>query len=304
MTLPKGTELWTLREALDAFCDHKVSVSYSKKTSSDQMKWYRNTLIKHLGADTPLDKISLADVMRLSDHFNLTKGYSASTVNYLNSFLKGSQEFANARGRMLSAAKAMGYRKVKQGRTRVMTQQEEQQCFLWLTQNNRSDIADLVKLYLNTGLRKTEALDLKWDDVDLATLRITIWETKVNKPRSVVMSDDVHAMVTRMYATRPTAGYASSFIFGHINEKRLYRVWHEMKKAIGLTNDKQFTIHMLRHTFCTRLLGSGVDIRTVQEAMGHSSMAVTQRYSHFIPARFDAVASALNNMNAGLGKAA
>jgi site-specific recombinase XerD len=69
-----------------------------------------------------------------------------------------------------------------------------------------------------------------------------------------------------------------------------------MREAIGLGEDKQFVIHTLRHTCATRLLGSGVDIRTVMQWMGHSSIEQTQRYAHFIPSKLDDAADALNTL--------
>jgi len=56
-------------------------------------------------------------------------------------------------------------------------------------------------------------------------------------------------------------------------------------------------VHMLRHTCCTRLLGAGVDIRSVMQWMGHSSLEMTQRYAHFIPSSLDNAADALDNRN-------
>jgi len=54
---------------------------------------------------------------------------------------------------------------------------------------------------------------------------------------------------------------------------------------------------MLRHTCCTRLLANNVDIRTVQQWMGHSSLQMTQRYAHFIPQRLDDAVAALDGAN-------
>ncbi len=70
-----------------------------------------------------------------------------------------------------------------------------------------------------------------------------------------------------------------------------------MREAIGQGDDRQFVIHMLRHTCCTRLLGAGVDIRSVMEWMGHSSMQITQRYAHFIPTKLEGAAAALDSLS-------
>jgi ABC-type multidrug transport system fused ATPase/permease subunit len=84
--------------------------------------------------------------------------------------------------------------------------------------------------------------------------------------------------------------------FGDVAERRFYRDWIEMRDAIGLGDDEQFVIHMLRHTCCTRLLSAGVDIRTTMQWMGHTSIQMTQRYAHFIPKNMDDAADALDEL--------
>src|SRR5581483_6241650 len=68
---------------------------------------------------------------------------------------------------------------------------------------------------------------------------------------------------------------------GPIFTQKPYRMWFEiaLKKA-GIQN---FTWHCLRHTFASRLVMAGVDIRTVAELMGHKSLQMTMRYAHLAP---------------------
>jgi site-specific recombinase XerD len=56
---------------------------------------------------------------------------------------------------------------------------------------------------------------------------------------------------------------------------------------------------MLRHTCCTRLIEAGVDLRSVMEWMGHSSLDITQRYAHFVPERLDHAADKLAELRSG-----
>ena len=58
---------------------------------------------------------------------------------------------------------------------------------------------------------------------------------------------------------------------------------HWFKPAIRTAKIRGFTWHCLRHTFASRLVMAGVDIRTVQELMGHNTIAMTVRYSHLAP---------------------
>ena len=114
------------------------------------------------------------------------------------------------------------------------------------------------------------------------------------------MTPIVSEMLTRAKLRRSNDAAYDDKVFGHINERHFYRTWLRMKESIGLEDDKQFVIHMLRHTCCTRLIEAGVDLRSVMEWMGHSSLDITQRYAHFIPQRLDEAADKLNDLRRGL----
>ena len=67
-----------------------------------------------------------------------------------------------------------------------------------------------------------------------------------------------------------------------------------MRDELGFGKD--VTIHTLRHTYCSRLVASGLDLRTVQQIMGHHSLEVTQGYSHFIPSMLKGVGTSLSRL--------
>ncbi len=60
-----------------------------------------------------------------------------------------------------------------------------------------------------------------------------------------------------------------------------------------MMDDKDFVIHVLRHTCCTRLVSGGIDLRTVQKWMGHENIVTTMRYAQFVPENLLKAASVL-----------
>src|SRR5262249_7071879 len=68
---------------------------------------------------------------------------------------------------------------------------------------------------------------------------------------------------------------------GRISDTTLYCAFRRACRAAGITD---FRWHDLRHTFASQLVMAGVDIRTVQELLGHKTLAMTMRYSHLAPA--------------------
>lgn len=68
-----------------------------------------------------------------------------------------------------------------------------------------------------------------------------------------------------------------------------------MKALIGLAEDTQFVPYALRHTCCSRLVQRGVNLRVVQEWMGHKTITVTLRYAHLCPTNLLNAVNVLNS---------
>ena len=74
----------------------------------------------------------------------------------------------------------------------------------------------------------------------------------------------------------------SDWVFPYVKdrEKHIQDVKNSYRRAVRLAGIKPITFHQLRHTFCSRLAAAGVDIATIQELAGHSSIVMTRRYMH------------------------
>jgi integrase len=147
-------------------------------------------------------------------------------------------------------------------------------------------LKEVFHIAVCTGLRRGELLNLRWKDVDFERrlLRIQSGEnfrTKTGKRRTVPMSQAVHQLLLAK-AQRSF----SEYIFTLNGRKVLeYFVSHKFKayvRTAGLNGRLHF--HSLRHTFATWLVQDGVNIYEVQKLLGHSSISVTQIYSHLVAA--------------------
>jgi integrase/recombinase XerC len=141
------------------------------------------------------------------------------------------------------------------------------------------DTALLTLLY-GAGLRISEALSLKWGDAPLKeTIRI---KGKGAKTRAVPVIPAARDAVDVYVALCPYGSKANDPLFFSTRGKALspalaQRTMRSLRHALGLPETA--TPHALRHAFATHLLSAGGDLRSIQELLGHSSLAATQRYT-------------------------
>jgi integrase len=126
---------------------------------------------------------------------------------------------------------------------------------------------------------KSEALTLRWEDIDFGRRLLTVQASysKNGHARSVDMNSLVIAALTRLPKR-------SEWVFAKPNGTPYHAVrgFRAACRAAGLT---QIVPHTLRHTFATRLIENGVDLRTVQELGGWSNLKMLERYGHVSPSR-------------------
>ena len=142
----------------------------------------------------------------------------------------------------------------------------------------------IIQVLSTTGLRKTEALALRWEhpgweqDTKLkhsivsfrrGVIRVPSLLAKSDKSREIPLSPELEAFFRSLQAESK-----SDLVFG------VKEIWHWLKRAADAAGIKGLTVHHLRHTAASRMLKAGVDVKTVQEILGHSSLDITLRYLH------------------------
>jgi site-specific recombinase XerD len=143
---------------------------------------------------------------------------------------------------------------------------------------NNSKYRLMVSIGYAGGLRVSEVVNLKVQDVDLKELTIHLKNTKGKKDRITVFPEKLKTDFQNLIAGKKS----NNFIFesnrgGKLTTTSLQKVF---KKALRETKiKKDATFHSLRHSFATHLLENGVDVRYVQELLGHANIRTTQIYT-------------------------
>jgi integrase len=133
------------------------------------------------------------------------------------------------------------------------------------------------QLLANTGMRRGEALHLRWADVGREEIGIRSDDgarTKSGRWRSVPISEGADEALDGL-GRRDGAGY----VVPQFSPPSLTRAFHRTLARADLDG----SLHCLRHTFCSQLVRLGVPLRQVQVLAGHSSYATTERYAHLAP---------------------
>lgn len=134
----------------------------------------------------------------------------------------------------------------------------------------------LVVVALNTGLRRTNLLELKWCNLDFNFKMIEITKNKGNKHIKLPMNDLVYETLIKMERK-------SEYIFlnprtnGKWNTTAFTKEWEKIRQKAGL---KEFKFHGLRHTVCTRLAKKGVAPVVIKMIAAHSDIRTTMQYIH------------------------
>ena len=159
----------------------------------------------------------------------------------------------------------------------------------------------MTLLTLNTGLRRGEALQLRWTDVDLVQRKIVIRgdNAKSGRTRYVPLNDEALSTLQHWRSSTELA----EWVFPGYNGARLTSIKTSWKGVLKSAAIVDFRWHDLRHHFASRLVMKGVDLNTVRELLGHSDLSMTLRYAHLSPEhKADAVAKLCDSEEFGVAQ--
>ena len=152
----------------------------------------------------------------------------------------------------------------------------------------------LIELMYSSGLRVSEAVSIKVEDLDLGEKMGIVRSGKGKKDRQIILSNELIGHVEKYLRKKDEENpYLFPSREGHITVRMAQKVVKESAARAGIK--KRVFCHALRSSFATHLLEAGTDIRVIQELLGHSNLATTERYTKVSTEQLKKVKSPLDD---------
>jgi len=209
------------------------------------------------------------------------KNYSSTSIVRIISGVRNFYKFLVARGYIKNPEINIESPKIEKRLPEVLTEEEIEK-LLNVNKVSRKHLRNLaiLELFYSSGLRISELCNLKINDLNLENGFIRV-KGKGNRERIALLNKFSVEMLRKYLSERKTG--IDEYLFLNNRNKKISRqsVWKVVKKYAKYAGiDKDVKPHTLRHTFATHLLERGMDLRVVQELLGHKSIATTEIYTH------------------------
>lgn len=240
---------------------------------------YRLRHLKPFLKGKKLDQITRADIHKYINQ-RLKLGRAKATVNRELACLKRILNYALEVGKLaVNPMTRFPMLREEERAVRSLTPEEEKQLVDFCKASGHpvyTVFADMIGMVVHTGMRLSEILDLKWEQIDLESGTIMLGKTKAKKVRLLPINSVVNEVLIRLNQ-KSYDEYVfpldRSGTFDDMKDRVKFH-WREMRKKVGI----KVRFHDLRATFATRLDKKGASAFTIKVLMGHSTMDVTKRY--------------------------
>ena len=256
---------------IEKFKQWMRSKRYSESTITTYSEALKSFLIFY--REKPVADITNEDVIVYNNEYilknNLSASYQNQTVNALKLFFKIIHN-----SKMVIAE----LHRPKNAKTLPNVLSKEETFRLIEVTTNLKHKALLALIY-SSGLRISEAINMKITDIDSQRMLIHVKNAKGKKDRYTLLSIKVLGLLKEYYTVYKPKLYLFEGQFGEqYSSRSAQAVLHQSARKAGIT--KQISLHTLRHSFATHLLESGTDLRYIQDLLGHSSPKTTMIYTH------------------------
>lgn len=272
---------------------HKTGDDKQKQNQTNQLNWWKDQ-IGHMVLAELSPSVIIETREELLDRPNrYGEPLSGATANRYCAIFSHALNVATNEWEWLKENPLSKIKKFPEssGRERFLSK-EERESLLSETANDKNKyLHTVVVIAISTGARLGEIMNLKWKDVDLNKGTLIFYKTKNGKIRKV-----------------PLAGYALELMIAHSKVRRLdtnmvfpsrdgntpAAIWAAFDRAREAANIEDFRFHDLRHTAASYLAMNGASLTELAEILGHKTLQMVQRYSHFCESHTTKIVTDMN----------
>lgn len=288
----------TFSELFEEYYQPHIQNKDRKSTYDREVHLYKKWLKPILGG-VKLNLISRISLIRLLQPMekkrlsNRTKNYAIALTRQVFNFAIRNELFAGDN----PAARFDELKKEDNRRMKFLSDEELNNLLEELKKRSYS-VYLMALISADSGLRAGEIFKLTWADVSLEEKMLFLRDTKNGKNRFAYMTDRVAEEFSKL-----KQGEGNEFVFQSKAGGKIEHVSRTFERAVkalglndGITDRRQKVVfHSLRHTFASRLVQKRVSLYEVKELLGHSDIAMTQRYSHLANETLREAVSKLND---------
>lgn len=287
----------TFSELFEEYYQPHIQNKDKKSTYDREVHLYKKWLKPFLGGVklNLISRISLIRVLQAMDKKHLsnrTKNYAVALTRQVLNFAIRNDLFSGEN----PAAKFDELKKDDNRRMRFLSEEELNDLLAEIKKHSYS-VYLMALISADCGLRAGEIFKLTWADVSLEKQMLFLRDTKNGRNRYAYMTNRVFEELSKLKQCE-----GNEFVFQGRNGNKIEHVSRTFERAVralglnnGITDRRQKVVfHSLRHTFASRLVQKRVSLYEVKELLGHSDIAMTQRYSHLADETLREAVSKLN----------
>lgn len=264
----------------------------SKRYSTSTIKTYSEALKTFLlyFADKPIEDITNNDLIKFNNEYILKNKLSAS---YQNQIVNGVKLFFSTIENTNLNPELVHRPKKYNPLPKVLSTEEVAKIINALDNIKHKCMMSLI---YSAGLRRSELLNMRIQNIDSQRMQLTIIKSKGGKDRITPLSETLLKLLRQYYVDYKPKDFLFEGMEGNqYSERSLALV---LKKGCELAGiKKHVNLHMLRHSYATHLLESGTDLRYIQELLGHKSSRTTEIYTHVSNQAINKITSPLDKLD-------
>ncbi|MGO9147606.1 MAG: tyrosine-type recombinase/integrase [Desulfomonilia bacterium] len=264
---------------------YPIAQTSKKKTGYEKDYTLFKLWIAPILDEKPFKKIARTDIERIKKRL-LDSNRSPKTIEHVFAVILQVWNMARRDGLITMDCPTKIVRRPYRDNKRLRFLKHEEADKILVQMKTRSiQLYNICLLSLHTGMRANEIFSLTWGDIDLDHGIITIRDPKAVRNRVAYMTSVVKKMFSEMESYREH----DDLVFKDKRHGEKIKTVSNAFRAIvdelglnkGISDTRQKVVfHSLRHTFASWLVENGTDLYIVKELMGHSTLRMTERYSH------------------------